>query len=587
MAKGFSEEFLNELKSRTNIVTIVNRYVPLEKKGSNYWGRCPFHAEKTPSFSVNEVDQYYHCFGCKAGGNVFKFIMDMESVSFFDAVKMLASEAGMQLPTVTEDLDDYDKKRKHREKLVQCMRMCAKHYHDNLLSSTLAKGYIERRGISPEMVTRFGIGYSTDFNEVINYLKKKGFSEDVIIECGIAKNKDGRIYDVIGKRIAFPVINIYGEVVAFSGRTMEKDVEYAKYLNTAETLLFSKSKNLFGINLVKKAKQTGGINEVIIVEGQIDVISLHQAGFTSALASLGTALTVEQARMIKRLCDNVIICYDGDFAGVKATLRGLDILKKEGLSIRVASIPDKMDPDELIKACGKDAFKKVLDEALPLIEYKLNHIEKIYNLNDFDGKTKYVEEAIEILAELNEVEAEVYLNLVKEKASVTIEFLHDKLNKDRTLKLTPANLIKQAPVQRAVKKDSLVDQSLTCVVANVLRQKPYAKLPKDFLSMIESPYKDFLEYLTDGARTTNEFIERFEDGNAEEIGEIVNFNFSSDEMVNEDMYSDCLWLVYKNGLNNEKQTLLDKLDKVDAEEKKTIMQRVMQISQQIAKRSFN
>ena len=466
------------------------------------------------------------------------------------------------------------------------MKETAKHYHENLLNSPTALEYLKRREIPNEMISRFGIGYSKDFNEIIDYLRKKGFSDNCILECGVAKIKNDKMFDAIATRIAFPVINIYGEVVAFSGRTMEKNVEYAKYLNTAETPLFSKSKNLFGINLVKKAKQANGLKEVIIVEGQIDVISLHKAGFCSALASLGTALTVEQARMIKRLSDNVVICYDGDLAGIKATIRGLDILKKEGLNVRVASMPDKMDPDELIKARGRDAFQKVLDNALPLIEYKLNYLEKQYNLNDFDGKTKYVEDAIAVLDELSDVEAEVYLNLIKEKASVNIEFLQDKLRKDRTLKLTNANLIKQAPIQRETKKDGLVEQSLNCIVANILRNKPYVKNIESISEFIVSPYKEFVAYLTETERSVNDFINKFDGMYDEEVGEIVNYLFLDDDKENEYIFNDCIWLVYKDGLNKQKDQLLSKLVDASQDEKKDIMKKVMEISQKIDKRSW-
>lgn len=583
--KGFNEEFLNELKARTNIVTVINRYVPLEKKGGNYWGRCPFHLEKTPSFSVNEADQFYHCFGCKASGNVFKFIMEMESMSFFDSVKLLADEAGLVLPEINDN-GDYEKNKRHREELVRCVKETAKHYHDNLINSPEALKYLKNREIPNEMITRFGIGYSKDFTEIIDYLKAKGFSEQTILESGVAKSKNGRIYDAIATRIAFPIINIYGEVVAFSGRTMEKNVEYAKYLNTAETPLFSKSKNLFGINLVKKAKQSGGLKEVIIVEGQIDVISLHKAGFSSALASLGTALTPEQAKMIKRLSDNVVICYDGDFAGIKATLRGLDILKKEGLNVRVATLPEKTDPDELIKAQGNVAFRKILDEALPLIEYKLKYLEKSYKLNDFDGKTKYVEEAINVLGELSDVEAEVYLNLIKEKASVTIEFLRDKLRKDRGLKLTSANIIKQAPIQRSVKKDNVLEESLNCVLANMLRRKDYVNISEDVLNSFCDQYKEFADYLTENERSVTEFLEKFGEVYEAEVGAIVNFAFSNDETQNKEIYQDCLWRVVQNGLNLKREELLKQMDDCSPEEKKELMKKIMELSQKIIKRSI-
>lgn len=579
-------DFLDELKARNNIVNVISRYVPLQRKGNSYWGRCPFHIEKTPSFSVNEVDQFYHCFGCKAGGNVFKFLMEMESISFFDAVKLLADESNMKMPSTFEEEGDYEAKKREREEMTRCMKECAKHYHENLKSSPKALEYLAKRGISSEMIARFGIGYSASYQEILDYLKKKGFAESLIKAVGIAKEKDGRMYDAIGERIAFPIINIYGDVVAFSGRTMNPDATFAKYLNTAETPIFSKSKNLFGINLVKKAKQAGGLNEIIIVEGQIDVIALHQAGYSNTLASLGTALTNEQAKMIKRLSDNVIICYDGDFAGTKATLRGLDILKQENLNVRVASLPEGMDPDEVIKKKGKAFFDNVIANALPLIEFKLKYLKSQFNLKEFDGKAKYIEEAMLVLQGLSEVESEVYLDYIKDATSVNKEFLQNKLRRDNDLKLSSSNIIKQAPIRREEKKDSVLVQSIYCVLANVLRNKKYANLPIRLAEYLDDKFKTMLGFLTNEEGSVQKFVERFEDEYPEDIGEIVNFNFEEDDQINAEQFKDCLWLVYKNGLENEKQAMLEKLDGANAEEKREIMAQIMQISQRINNRSM-
>lgn len=580
----FDEAFLEELKQRNNIVSVIGKYIPLEKKGRNYWGRCPFHLEKTPSFCVNEVDQFYHCFGCKAGGTVIQFVMNMESVPFADAVRILAENCGMELPRENDrSAEEYAKMKQEKEEMVRCMKDCAKHYYDNLQRSPIAKEYLKNRRISPEMINRFGIGYSVDYTEIINFLKSKGYTKELMKKVGIIKEKDGRFYDAIGERIAFPVINLYGEVVAFSGRTMQKNPEFAKYLNTAETPLFSKSRNLFGINLVKKFKQQNGLNEIIIVEGQVDVIALHQAGYGNALASLGTALTQEQARMIKRLSDNVIICYDGDFAGTKATMRGLDILKQENLNVRVASLPDGKDPDEVIKEFGKGAFDRVIQNALPLVEYKLKALSKEFNLAEFDGKAKYVDEAIKVLSDIKDTEAEVYLDYIKGLSGVNKDFLRNKLA-DASLKLNSGSLIK--PLEHTPKdenKTQVINEAEMCVLANLLRKKEYAKVDAALGRIFTGEARDIFEYLTKNSPSVQECINHYSEC-PEKIGGIVNFVFSEDETTNTQQFNDCLWQLYKNNLLKRQQELMKKVSNVSGDERKSIMQELIKISQQLNSR---
>ena len=579
MARGLSDDFLEELKQRNNIVNIISRYMPLERKGKNYWGRCPFHLEKTPSFSVNEVDQFYHCFGCKASGNIFKFVMDVESVTFMEAVKMIAEWSGMQLPIDTDKNEDYQKQKKERETMVACMKECAKHYHENLQKSKVAQDYLKNRGITPEMITKFGIGYSASYTDIIEYLESKGYKKDLLYRLGIIKEKDGRFYDAIGERIAFPIINIYGDVVAFSGRTLKKQVDYAKYINTGDTPIFSKSKNLFAINLVKKAKQAGTLKDIIIVEGQTDVIALHKAGYSGTVASLGTALTVDQARLIKRFTDNVIICYDGDFAGTKATMRGLDILKHENLNVRVASLPDGMDPDELIQKHGNEAFNRVIKNALPLIEYKLVTLKTKYNLKEFDGKAKYVDEAIEILSDIGEVEAEVYLDLISDMTGVYKDFLRKKL-KDKSLVLASNNTVSIKAVQREEVQDDNITKAELCLLANVLENKNYVKDINKVLGFISSKYDGIKNALKSNV-SRGELIAMLENDEEEILGGVLNYNFSEDDTVNKQLYEDCLWLVYKNNLIIRQSELSAKLVEADADARREIMKQLMKISQQI------
>lgn len=580
---GIPDEFLDELKQRNNIVSVISRYLPLEKKGRNFWGRCPFHTEKTASFSVNEVDQYYHCFGCKASGNIFKFVMEMESVSFLDAVKIIAGWSGLEIPVDEKDREQVIRQKKEKEVMLACMKECAKHYHENLKNSQIAKEYLANRGITNDMITKFGIGFANGYTEIIDYLESKGYHKDMLYKLGIIKEKDGRFYDAIGDRIAFPIINIYGEVVAFSGRTMKKQVDFAKYINTGDTPIFSKSKNLFGINLVKKAKQSGGINEIIIVEGQTDVIAMHKAGYAGTVASLGTALTVDQARIIKRLTDRVIICYDGDYAGTKATLRGLDILKHENLNVRVASIPNNMDPDELLRTQGNSALDKVIENSKPLVEYKLLVLKNKYNLKEFDGKAKYVDEAIDVLQGLEDVEAEVYIDLIADTTGVYKDFLRSKL-KDRSLKLEESNTIVSASIQREVKRDSSLMQASVCVIANILRKTTATLAPEKLVVLFNGELKK-VATIANEASTAEEFIKCLDDDiHSEIVGSIINYNFSEDAEINNRIFEDCLWLVYKENLINTQAKLSEELLTATEEEKPIIMSELKSIITKINSR---
>lgn len=580
---GIPPEFLDELKSRNNIVSVISKYTPLEKKGRNFWGRCPFHIEKTPSFSVNEMDQYYYCFGCKAAGDVIKFVSDIESISYVDAIKMIADWSGMEIPYDEASREQAIKQKKEREELYVVMKECAKHYHENLIKSNDALQYLKNRGIDRDMINKFGIGYSAGYSEIINYMQSLGYQKDILYKAGIIKEKEGRFYDAIGERIAFPVIDIYGNVVAFSGRTMQKNPEFAKYLNTAETPIFSKSKNLFGINLVKKAKQAGKLKEIIIVEGQTDVIALHRAGFWGAVASLGTALTVEQARIIKRLTDNVIICYDGDFAGTKATLRGLDILKHENLNVRVASMPDKMDPDEVLRKKGPGEIERIIEESKPLVEYKLYVLKDKYNLKEFDGKAKYVDEAIDVLLGLDEVEAEVYINYISDSTGVFKEFLRNKL-KDRSLKLTENNMVKTSAIKRELKKDKTSRVAEICLLANILNHTTGEYNPTKIVDLLSDDIR-FVGAVANDVKTNSEFIAKLTDEQYLEIvGAVINYNFSDDKEVNKRDFEDCLWLIYKSNLLERQNQLSEKLLTASNDDRPLIMEELKSIIEKINNR---
>ena len=386
-----------ELLAKTDIVKVISRYVPLTRKGRTLWGCCPFHHEKEPSFAVHDDKQFYYCFGCKESGNAITFVQKMESIDYIDAVKILAAEAKMELPA-------YDKtkagengvSREKRERLYSLMRDAAKHYHENLYGERgkLAREYLEMRKVPQKLVTRFGFGASYDREEIINYLLGKGYTRAEMKEAGLIEQKADRWYDVFFGRLMIPIINNLGEVVAFGGRLIDPGTHIPiKYRNSTNTPIFDKSRTLYAINLLKKKKQREPVNNVIITEGYMDVLALHKAGFDTAVASMGTALTYAQAKLIRNYSTNVYISYDGDSAGQTATLRGLDILRDAGLNVKVVSLPDGLDPDDLIKERGAEAYAKLLEEALPLPAFKLNYLKKRFDLNAPDGKAAYAVEA--------------------------------------------------------------------------------------------------------------------------------------------------------------------------------------------------
>ena len=393
--------FLRALKQRSDIVEVLRGYVALDRKGGNYWACCPFHHEKTPSFAVNEADQFYHCFGCQESGDVIKFVQEIESTDFMGAVRILAARAKMTVPESNFDTEASLLKKKKRDNMAKILLDSAKFYLSNLYSGDERTepylAYISRRGLAPTTVKKFGIGASLDFYSLPEYLAGKGYFKEDLVDSGVlaVSEKNGKMYDSLGGRLIFPIINALDEVIGFGGRVLEK-TDFAKYKNTKETLLFDKSKTLYNINLLKKLKREQPIKEVIIVEGYMDTISLYQAGFKNVVASMGTSLTKEQARLIKRYTDNVLISYDGDFAGQKADLRGLGILDEAGLQLRVVPMPDGLDPDDVARQ-GQEAYQKCLDAAMPLIDYRLHALHRKYDLTSTTQKRKYIEEALKIV----------------------------------------------------------------------------------------------------------------------------------------------------------------------------------------------
>lgn len=476
MTDSVYSDFLRTLKEKNDIVEVIGSYIKLERKGYGYWACCPFHHEKTPSFSINAVDRYYHCFGCGVSGDVVKFVQEYENVDFLQAVQILAARAKLDVPAYDDKTAEKNAEiKRKKDRLLQLMRTAARFYLNNLYSGSAEAHleYLAGRKLHPTTVKKFGIGASLDFTSLPQNLLGQGFTPEECVESGVCVRSDsGRLTDAQGERLIIPIINQMDEVIAFGGRLLKKS-DRAKYKNTKETLLFNKSKSLFGINLVKKLRRAGGLSSLIMVEGYMDAISLYQAGFQNVVASMGTSLTKEQARLCKRYSENVFISYDGDFAGQKANLRGLEILKDEGIKVRVVPMPDGLDPDDVIKTSGAVGYNACLERAMPLIDFRIHAAQIKYDLSKTDEKRDFVREALSIVKEAESAtEREELVKKISEVSGVSRSALA------RDLESVPASAEEKRAPSPALPKEDNSDRERKAarfIIAACLLNKPYAR----------------------------------------------------------------------------------------------------------------
>lgn len=473
MKEDFSE-FLRVLKEKNDIVEVIGSYIKLERRGYNYWACCPFHHEKTPSFSVNAADRYYHCFGCGVSGDVIGFVKEYENVDFTQAVQILASRVNLEVPAFDDRTQERtEEKKKKKDRLSSLMRDAARFYLNNLYSGGAEEHlkYLEKRRIAPSTMKKFGIGASLDYTSLPAYLLGLGYTGEECEESGAcAKTSDGRLIDAEGERLIIPIINHFDEVVAFGGRLIKK-VDRAKYKNTRETPLFNKSKNLFNINLVKKEKRAGGISSLIMVEGYMDAISLYQAGFHNVVASMGTSLTKDQARLCRRYSENVFISYDGDFAGQKANLRGLDILKEEGIRVRVVPMPEGLDPDDVIARRGAEGYRACLDEAMPLIDFRIHAAKQKYDLQKTEDRRDFIKEVLPVVKEAeSETEREELLKKIARDSGVSVAAIQRDLEN-----LPRERAQEEPPPSSAGENADREEKAAYFVLAAALLSKPYAQ----------------------------------------------------------------------------------------------------------------
>ncbi|MEE1315331.1 MAG: DNA primase [Faecalimonas sp.] len=493
----FSDELVEEVRQKNDIVDVISGYVKLQKKGSSYFGLCPFHNEKSPSFSVSRQKQMYYCFGCGAGGNVFTFVMEYEHFSFVEALRMLAERAGVELPQM-----EYSKEAKAKADLkttlLEINKLAAKYFYAQLKTpaGSTAHSYLIRRGLDEETITAFGLGYSNKYSDdLYKYLKTKGYSDELLAKAGlISVDEKKGVYDKFWNRVMFPIMDVNNRVIGFGGRVMG-DAK-PKYLNSPETEVFDKSRNLYGLNRARTSRKS----YFLICEGYMDVIALHKAGFTNAVASLGTALTAGHASLIKRYVSEVYLTYDSDEAGTKAALRAIPILREAGISAKIIRMEPYKDPDEFIKNLGAEAFEERISKARNGFLFSLEVLEKNYDMNSPEGKTDFYNEAAKRLGEFEEeIERNNYIQAVAEKYRLGYEDLR-KLVAKRAIQMglaKPAERPRQTADKNKGKADGNQQSQKILLTWLIENEKVFAQIkrhitPADFT---EGLYREVAELL--------------------------------------------------------------------------------------------
>ena len=452
----YSDELIDEIRNKNDIVDIISQYVVLKRSGRNFFGLCPFHKEKSPSFSVSPDKQIFHCFGCGVGGNVFHFISKIENISFIETLETLADKAGVQLPVLESEGDS--KLAALKSKVYEINKCTAEFYHENLYKPTakIAQEYVKKRKLDNKTLQSFLIGYSGNFNELYNLLKEKGFSEEEILASGLVnRNQEGKFIDRFRKRLMFPIQDVRGRVIAFGGRVL--DDSKPKYINSSENIVYSKGRHLYGLNVAKKYET----KKIIIVEGYMDAVSLHQRGIHNAVASLGTAMTEAQGRLLRKSSEQVIIGYDSDGAGQAATQRGLDILQNLGCDVRVLQIQGAKDPDEFVVKYGPERFEKQVEKAISLVEYKVKVLRSNLNLENANDKIKFLKEIAKVLSKIdNDIEKEVYADKIALEYKISKEAIIAEINKLEATNNKGTKILERAKPKLEVKEAKIENEQI-------------------------------------------------------------------------------------------------------------------------------
>ncbi|HKL93663.1 MAG TPA: DNA primase [Clostridia bacterium] len=539
MAVGFPTDWLEELKSKCGIVEVVSQYVPLTKRSGKHFGCCPFHNEKTGSFCVNEDGQFYHCFGCGESGDVVKFIMEMESCTFWDAVKLLAERVNMELPEFTHGENVAIKKDK-KDLLENCMHSAFEYYYKNLRTAggKDALDYLKKRKISEEFCNYYGIGLSLSYEGMTSFLRRKGYTVEILRECGLIEGENNN--DAFSNRIIVPILNSMGKVVAFGGRIYHGEENRPKYKNSTNTLLFDKSRTLYGLNFVKAEKKKNGLSEIILVEGYMDVIALGSHKIMNAVAGMGTALTVGQAKELVRLCKNVLVCYDSDEAGKKAAIKNVETLSNEGAEVKIITLPEGKDPDDYVREVGADGFLRLAAEALPLVDFKLKLCENAYGLSSANARAKYATAAVKVLSAIeNETERAVYINEVAKRCGVNSEILASQVKREsEQLPKQQQNQQPQSGVINDTNAGNIIAEQ--CVLHYVLFNREFAKfeqLQKEwFTNPVHNEIFDLILRQKENKKTVNAGILYSLMQENEEMNAVINLALKLENEKQEEKY---------------------------------------------------
>lgn len=548
---AFPPSFIDELVARNPIEDVVGQYVNLKRSGSNMFGLCPFHGEKTASFSVAPDKGIYYCFGCHKGGGAISFMMEIEGLSYPDAVRKLAERAGLEVP---ED-EQYQSRYRQQERLWALMKEAGRFYNVQLYSPAGAEclAYTQKRGLSKGILTRFGVGFAPNsWNALVDAMRKKGYTEQELIDADLVGQKNGRIYDRFRNRLMFPIIDVRGNVIGFGGRVL--DDSKPKYLNTSETLIFNKRKNLFGLNFAKKTK----LGYMILVEGNVDVITLHQYGFDNAVASLGTSLTEDHAVLLSRYTDQVVLTYDSDDAGQKAAQRAIPMLEKVGIGVKVLQMQGAKDPDEFLHKFGPEKFRLLVEDSSNRVEYQLKSIAGKYNIKIDEEKIKFIQEAADLISTLpSAVQREIYGHRIAEAGGISFESMLLEINKaykrrtarekKRQEKIDLAPAKKRQPESRSIRYDNVKSAvAEEGVIAQLLRDPSLLSLtadlhPESFTVPLFG--KVFQQICTRYAQNLDISLGVITDLTPEEMSHLTGVCQNSQTSAGEAAFKDCLAVI--------------------------------------------
>ena len=560
----YSEELIEEIKNSNDIVDVISQYVNLKRSGRNFFGLCPFHKEKSPSFSVSPDKQIFHCFGCGAGGNVIHFISKIENADFKEAIGILANRAGIELPTLNNYEDN--KTALLKSKVYEINQIAAEFYHQNLYKPTskIGQEYIKKRKLDNRTLKSFLIGYSGNFDELYRILKQKGFTEEEILASSLVNKKDdGKYIDRFRKRVMFPIQDTRNKVIAFGGRVT--DDSKPKYINSPENIVYSKGRHLFGLNVAKR----GELKNIIIVEGYMDAISLYQRGITNVVASLGTALTEAQGRLLRRYSERVTIGYDSDGAGQAATLRGLEILQNIGCDVRILQISGAKDPDEYVIKYGPERFLKCVEQAISLVEFKVKMLKQSLNLDNINDKIKFLNQVAKILSNVtNSIERELYVEKIANEYNVSKEAIYGEVNKLIYTKNTGEKTLEKPIVKKEIKKEKQEIDSSTTKRENLIIYL-LINYPQESYKKIKSVISENDMKLEENQKILKKMYEEIEKGNInidilnyfeeqniiDHISGIMSYDFEISDLNK--CIEDVVNTYEKDKLINRRQEILD------------------------------